>query len=932
MRKKVFELLSPAPHGGRDEQVTSQDELRTMKSAAACWTAAAAILFSTILTGDRVMSCELRLPANHTALAGDLEVRLLDPSPLHGRLQLLRATPAHGYTAVAAVPLPGNATTAAFPCGVVTLGGRYRVVLITPDPDDTQRVACELDVRWPAARLSLTPAHAQTYPEQPVRATLEFAPTKCSAAAGAVIPELWLDLLYCGRSPADCNSTHAQLVFSQQVLGYPRRRELALKCDLFGLAGHYVLTLRSRMPATSTPVPDGEPAHMKVAVSDKFVFNVHARSILPCDALDGGVAVLFQYPACEPRADRVRLFARLRADVASLAPPTSLHYVAEQRVASGAHSLRFSCELFSERYVEYCFVYVTQAVTGAVSDVRMDCVPTLPVRESDSGGWGAWSPWTQCTSSCGGGTRSRYRFCDSPPPRYGAKFCEGASLETEPCGTEAWGCLLAPSASLPADHPEVVAEVGPGCRCGCVVHLGRAKPRRILATSTASCPGRTFWLIQADAGSVVRLIVQHVRLPCGRQWLKVRDGDSLGAPLVAHLSGRMSPSPITSSSNFLLLEFFSDDVPAACLGSFLAHAQQTEAPAHNASLSLDEVAVLAAEGPALPLAHALAAVFVGVVLLVSALLAAQSLFRYRKYQLAVSRDSDLGSAPSRSTLLSEVISLRRLRSGGRATVHTRLRDDDEDDDEEEEEEDESEPEYEVIEGGGSTGRHQEQQQQPAAEPPSEGAPNASLPSTPRVSPAPLRRSTTFEQETPPPPPQNHRSPPEKRRPGSRRKRLNSALSTAPSSVVSSASVTTLNNGSAKERKERRNLERLLAGGASELSLAGGDTTDLELDYYDYNVSNAGAVPGSFLGMDPQYLVWIPPFAPGRWEDEEGDEMLEMRSRTPRSADDEKETRVEKSPTAADDDDIKFADEEDDEDDKLGQDLVIVADNRAQHVS
>jgi hypothetical protein len=69
---------------------------------------------------------------------------------------------------------------------------------------------------------------------------------------------------------------------------------------------------------------------------------------------------------------------------------------------------------------------------------------------------------------------------------------------------------------------------------------------------------------------------------------------------------------------------------------------------------------------------------------------------------------------------------------------------------------------------------------------------------------------------------------------------------------------------------------LLAGGCSELSLAAGDT-DLEMDYYDYNVSNAGAVPGSFLGMDPQYLIWIPPFAPGQWE--EDGEVLEMVARS-----------------------------------------------------
>lgn len=33
---------------------------------------------------------------------------------------------------------------------------------------------------------------------------------------------------------------------------------------------------------------------------------------------------------------------------------------------------------------------------------------------------------------------------------------------------------------------------------------------------------------------------------------------------------------------------------------------------------------------------------------------------------------------------------------------------------------------------------------------------------------------------------------------------------------------------------------------------------MEMDYYDYNVGNASAAPGSYLGMDPAFLVWIPP--------------------------------------------------------------------------
>lgn len=71
------------------------------------------------------------------------------------------------------------------------------------------------------------------------------------------------------------------------------------------------------------------------------------------------------------------------------------------------------------------------------------------------------------------------------------------------------------------------------------------------------------------------------------------------------------------------------------------------------------------------------------------------------------------------------------------------------------------------------------------------------------------------------------------------------------------STATIRSNNVKESKEKQNRERLLAGPGSEFSLSNPDF-DLELDYYDYNVINAGAAPGSYLGMDPAYLVWIPP--------------------------------------------------------------------------
>lgn len=79
---------------------------------------------------------------------------------------------------------------------------------------------------------------------------------------------------------------------------------------------------------------------------------------------------------------------------------------------------------------------------------------------------------------------------------------KGKAVETEECGLDfgnSWECLYGsrPQASDAAlDLPQSQEEMSPYCRCGCVVHLGQAKPKRFIAASAQSCPGRTFWLIQ----------------------------------------------------------------------------------------------------------------------------------------------------------------------------------------------------------------------------------------------------------------------------------------------------------------------------------------------------------------------------------------------------------------------------------------------------
>ncbi|XP_031566331.1 uncharacterized protein LOC116301419 [Actinia tenebrosa] len=51
------------------------------------------------------------------------------------------------------------------------------------------------------------------------------------------------------------------------------------------------------------------------------------------------------------------------------------------------------------------------------------------------GNWTEWSSWSSCSVSCGGGSQSRTRTCTNPPPSNGGSNCDGPSSETQECGT-----------------------------------------------------------------------------------------------------------------------------------------------------------------------------------------------------------------------------------------------------------------------------------------------------------------------------------------------------------------------------------------------------------------------------------------------------------------------------------------------------------------
>ncbi|XP_060606332.1 neurogenic locus notch homolog protein 1-like [Ruditapes philippinarum] len=78
-------------------------------------------------------------------------------------------------------------------------------------------------------------------------------------------------------------------------------------------------------------------------------------------------------------------------------------------------------------------------------------------------GWGLWSEWTVCNSTCGLGQRQRNRMCDNPPPIQGGETCDGDGEETEACYTD---CYDACSSNPCGDIHKCISD-GTGYKCQC---------------------------------------------------------------------------------------------------------------------------------------------------------------------------------------------------------------------------------------------------------------------------------------------------------------------------------------------------------------------------------------------------------------------------------------------------------------------------------
>lgn len=99
-----------------------------------------------------------------------------------------------------------------------------------------------------------------------------------------------------------------------------------------------------------------------------------------------------------------------------------------------------------------------QACAGASSEERPCNTQACPI----DGNWGTFGSWSACTKDCGGGTQSRSRSCNSPPPAFGGKNCSGSGVESRSCNSHL--CPVTPSPDLNGggtveyDHPDKIEE------------------------------------------------------------------------------------------------------------------------------------------------------------------------------------------------------------------------------------------------------------------------------------------------------------------------------------------------------------------------------------------------------------------------------------------------------------------------------------------
>ncbi|XP_062584759.1 sushi, von Willebrand factor type A, EGF and pentraxin domain-containing protein 1-like [Saccostrea cucullata] len=93
-----------------------------------------------------------------------------------------------------------------------------------------------------------------------------------------------------------------------------------------------------------------------------------------------------------------------------------------------------------EENIDECLTNICQNNSTCVDGINgytCTCPPNYKGRFCESlflnGNWSIWGEWSQCSETCGSGTKSRQRYCTNPAPYNGGKLCAGNDTEVTEC-------------------------------------------------------------------------------------------------------------------------------------------------------------------------------------------------------------------------------------------------------------------------------------------------------------------------------------------------------------------------------------------------------------------------------------------------------------------------------------------------------------------
>ena len=96
-------------------------------------------------------------------------------------------------------------------------------------------------------------------------------------------------------------------------------------------------------------------------------------------------------------------------------------------------------------------------------------------------------------------------------------------------------------------------DVDPGCPCGCEVHEPEGE---IIASGR--CEQIARWLLVTEENFYIKLKFKYFNLYENKQWVKIRNGGNTDSDLIAFSDGRSRLTHVTSTSNRMLIEFYTE--------------------------------------------------------------------------------------------------------------------------------------------------------------------------------------------------------------------------------------------------------------------------------------------------------------------------------------------------------------------------------------